>query len=157
MMPTGFRSVLYIDVFGWIQRHITGATQNNKLSDFLASPGVLSQPEHGPGTGPAIQSVRYDKHGQPVPMRVEQLPGAARQQRMSDLTREDFATTTFVPCERDEEIDAFPSDDKAEPDAGGRPWKIFGGLTMLLAVLWFLSGVMVALELWGISDFQMTP
>jgi len=159
-LPTGFRSVLYLDVFGWIQRNVTGAAVSNKLSRCLEEPGVLAQPARTPGAGPSIQSVRYDKHGRPVPSRVEQLPGAARQQRMSDLTKADFLTTTFVPCVKDEtEPDENMLDEEVEvePDAGGRPWKIFRFSTGLIATMWFLSGIVVSLELWGFTEFALRP
>merc|ERR1719199_1842945 len=55
-LPTGFKSVLYLDVFGWIQRNVTGATPHNKLSQCLQDHGVLSHPAKVHGTGPAIQS-----------------------------------------------------------------------------------------------------
>jgi len=155
ILPTGFRSVLYLDVFGWMQKNVTGAN-GNKLSHCLQDYGVLSSPEETNGTGPSIQSVRYDKHGRPVPMRVEQLPGASRQQRMQDLTKADFKTTTFVPCERDEDPSMITRDD-VEPNAGGRPWRIFRGATSMLACLWFLSGLMIASELWGFTSFELNP
>jgi len=44
-----------------------------------------------------------------------------------------------------------------EPDCGGRPWKIFKFSTLLIAAMWFLSGIVVALELWGFTEFALQP
>merc|ERR1719162_1338013 len=156
-LPTGFRSVLYLDVFGWIQKNVTGSAPHNKLSECLQDHGVLKQPDSAYGTGPAVQSVRYDKHGRPVPMRVEQLPGAARQQRMADLTKADFSPTTFVPCGKDDDAGLAALNEELEPDDGGRPWKVFRAVGTLLATMWFLSGIWVGCELWGVTNFELNP
>lgn len=157
-LPTGYRSVLYLDVFGWIHRNTRGATSTNKLSTLLEEHPISSSTGASCGHGPALESIHYAENGQAVPLRPEQLPGAARQFGMFDITRKDYMTTTFVPCEAESQQDADGQSDKdAEPDVGGRPWKIFKTATVTLAILWFFSGVLVGLELWGATQFKVQP
>jgi len=156
-LPTGFRSVLYIDVFGWIKdnpvsqlfRGIASSAPSQRATSTLRSPECVN------AAGPAVQSVRY-VDGRPVPMRVEQLPGASRPPRNSDISKADFAPSTFVPREKDSD-DAEALDSIEGDKAGARPWKVFFGATALLAALWWCTGVLVTMELLGMTFFKVTP
>jgi hypothetical protein len=154
-LPTGFRSVLYIDVFGWIKDNPIVRRLRS-----IAAPGshqaVARIPVTESAAGPAIQSVRYDANGRPVPMRVEQLSGASRGQRSADITKADFAPQTFVPREK-EDIDVQAVDSQEVDKAGTRPWKVFCGATSLLAILWWIVGVLVTVELIGVNFFEVVP
>merc|ERR1719401_126777 len=74
MLPTGFRSVMYIDVFGWIKKSV-GQSKSDSMARAAQPPPVDAQ-ARVPGSGPAVQSVRYEQ-GRPTPTRPEELPGAA--------------------------------------------------------------------------------
>jgi hypothetical protein len=156
-LPTGFRSVLYIDVFGWIK--------DNPLSPMrrLAGPtadrlpiGTVGRSEKVSGAGPAVQSVRY-ANGSPVPLRVDQLPDAARPPRSSDISKADFAPDTFVPREKRDASDAQAYESSEVDKAGARPWKVFCGATVLLTVLWWCTGVLVTMELLGMDFLKVVP
>lgn len=150
-LPTGFRSVMFVDVFGWIQDNFA-----SKALNFLGRrPDAQREPEKTNAAGPGVQSVKY-ANWQPVPMRVEDLPGASRAPRDPDVSRADFAPNTFVPRERGDpdEVEAVASVEVEK--AGTRPWKVFFGATSLLAVLWFLSGALMTMRLLGIQTLTVT-
>jgi len=156
ILPRGFRSVLYIDVFGWIRDSVNGTSAGPKLSTLMERPVEMQAPESLAGNGPAVQSTRY-VNGEPVPTRIEQLPGASRQQYMDTLTKEDFATTTFVPRDKGNFHDEDWDGNDVEPNSGTRPWGVFRGATILLAVMWIVGSVGIALELWGLSNLEVIP
>lgn len=152
-LPTGFRSVMFVDVFGWIQDNFV-----SKSVERLARrhQGVLREPERINAAGPGIQSVRY-ADGRPVPMRVEQLPGASRAARDPDVSFADFAPNTFVPRERGDPDEAEAVASVEIEKAGTRPWKVFCGATSLLALLWLISGVLITLDLLGVNALKVVP
>jgi len=153
-LPTGFRSVLYIDVFGWIkdnpvQKIFTGLARPTERTRLLPSANCTA------AAGPALQSVRY-VDGRPVPMRVEQLPGASSATRATDINKADFAPDTFVPREKDGD-DAQALDASEVGKAGARPWMVFCGATSLLAILWWVTGMVVCMELLGVGYLKVVP
>lgn len=158
-LPTGFRSVLYIDVFGWIKDNPVSQIFRGMVQRADRRPAAaLRAQERIPAAGPAMQSVRY-VDCRPVPMRVDELPDAARAPRNADITRADFAPSTFVPREKeaDNELAVDFVGEREVDKAGARPWKVFCGATSLLAVLWWLTGCLVTMELLGLSFLRVTP
>jgi hypothetical protein len=156
ILPRGFRSVLYVDVFGWLRDNVKGASTGHKLSTLMERPEELQAPETVAGSGSSVQSTRY-VNGEPVPSRIEQLPGASRQQYMDTVTKDDFATTTFVPREKDNYHDEEWDGEDVEPHTGSRPWRVFSGATILLASMWIIGAVGITLELWGLSNLEVIP
>jgi hypothetical protein len=153
-LPTGFRSVLYIDVFGWISDNpvhkiFTGLTRPTERTSLLASSDCTT------AAGPALQSVRY-VDGRPVPMRVEQLPGASSATRANDINKADFEPDTFVPREKDGD-DTQALDASEVGKVGARPWMVFCGATSLLAILWWVTGMVVCMELLGVGYLKVAP
>jgi hypothetical protein len=155
-LPTGFRSVLYIDVFGWIK--------DNPFSQmFRGSQQALEQsgpriPSGESAAGPGVQSVRY-VDGRPVPMRVEQLPGAARLPKTTDLGDPESFVPQLKQESRTEEEDGPDIMSKAQNAAGSgsRPWYVFCGATSLLAILWWILGVLVTSEIMGVTYLKVAP
>lgn len=125
-----------------------------------SSPEQLPEPEKLSGNGPAVQGVRYEDR-RPVPMRVEQLPGANRppdaaQGMGANLMKGiegSFAPSTFVPPH----IDAAHETDEEHGTEGRRPWETFRAITAAFGLLWFISGVVVTMELFGLTPLPVAP
>lgn len=149
MLPTGYRAVLYIDVFGWIRRGVQGAAAERTSADRVPEPGTNDLP----GAGPAMQSIRYEG-GKPVPMRVEELAGANSPIHPSQISKAAFAPSTFCPPVKgaDGKLETLEDDEHQPGSAGSRPWKIFRRLTLAFIFLWFLNTVGVCFELAGLSN-----
>jgi len=158
-LPTGFRSVLYIDVFGWIKRNLT---KRGRWWEFAtASLPTADLPANVvPGNGPAIQAVRYQS-GRPIPQRPENLPGASVPARLaSHVAEEEFEPSTFVPRQRGqhspaEEVEECEKKKTSYNKAGSGPWRVFCGATLLLFALWVVSGAIVTLQVWGIDSIDV--
>lgn len=148
-LPTGFRSVLYLDVFGWVKRK-AATLQRQSFSPAGAPPPSAWEA----GTGPAVQAVRYEQ-GMPVPLRPEELPGAARNPRIPGTGADAFDPHTFVPREQGAA--------RVEDSAGthhsptSTPWLVFHGATVLLAALWLMSSGFVLLNSMGVHTFHVEP
>jgi len=160
MLPTGFRSVMYIDIFGWIKALPRLASSSPPAS--LGTP--LSSEPPVPGKGPALQAVQYE-NGRPVPTRPEQLPGASRP-APAQIRREDFEPATFIPRLMDEAEDQLKADEADRQDdpstvfnqtPGTVPYRLFLTATGLLIVLWFASGICAYLRLMGLQVFEVAP
>mmetsp|Transcript_97453 Transcript_97453/g.271081 ORF Transcript_97453/g.271081 Transcript_97453/m.271081 type:complete len:889 (-) Transcript_97453:334-3000(-) len=159
MLPTGFRSVMYIDVFGWIRRARSRAAAQPSDCPAASAVPATDVAARVPGIGPAVQAVRYE-HGEPVPSRPEELPGAAQSPfALEGLRKEDFEPTTFVPREKDSE--QGPEDGASSVRAHARPgfvpWRLFCSATVLLIALWWISGVFVLLTSCGIDVLKVAP
>jgi hypothetical protein len=142
MVPTGFKAVLYIDVFGWIKRGVTANTTPSKFHQRRPDSEDLAEVS---GKGPAVQTIRYE-NGKPFPVRPEQqLLDAAMEPDPSAMTRVDLAPSTFVPPHEDDsgERHWMPG------LFGGRPWYVFAMTKMAFACIWVLSGFIVGWELWS--------
>lgn len=150
MLPTGYRAVLYIDVFGWIKRNVEGVTADTESPTSTRSER-LPEPDRLLGAGPAVQGVRYEG-GRPVPMRVEQLAGANRPPRPADISKTAFAPSTFVPGVKDGEDEHVTGG-----PAGRRPWTVFFVTTWAFAALWFASGVVISMQLLGVTGLKLAP
>lgn len=158
MLPIGFRSVMYIDIFGWIKT-IRAPTRRLSTSQLE----VESRPPQAapvPGSGPAVQAVQYDR-GRPVPTRPEMLAGALPS-APARIRREDFEPTTFVPRMVDNDEQRLrEEEEKRQHAAGSRPgfvpWRIFFYATMLLILLWWVSGVFVLLDGQGVEFLRIVP
>lgn len=159
MLPTGFRSVMYIDIFGWIR-----TTQPPQRRSEGANTSPLHQSGGGearrPGFGPAVEAVHYEG-SQPVPTRPEALHGASPL-RQQQIQREDFEPTTFVPRMIDEEDSRQPEKDESKhlvwnQRPGFAPWRIFFYGTMLLIVLWWITGLLAFFEVQGFHWFKVPP
>ncbi|CAE7755350.1 MSH6 [Symbiodinium microadriaticum] len=164
-LPTGFRSVMYIDVFGWIKR--ARAQKEGQASPWeprvseetrrLPSPAEAAVPQ--PGRGPALDAVHYDGSilKGPAPRRPELLPGAAKPPPETLATKEMFDPTTFVPREKDGQHANHAEDIHPYLKPGVVPWRIFCSATTLLLVLWWISGVLVLLQSSGWSALRVSP
>ncbi|CAE7565818.1 unnamed protein product, partial [Symbiodinium sp. CCMP2456] len=164
-LPTGFRSVMYIDVFGWIKR--ARAQKEGQASPWeprvseetrrLPSPAEAAVPQ--PGRGPALDAVHYDGRllKGPAPRRPELLPGAAKPPPETLATKEMFDPTTFVPREKDGQHANHAEDIHPYLKPGVVPWRIFCSATTLLLVLWWISGVLVLLQSSGWSALRVSP
>jgi hypothetical protein len=163
LLPTGFRSVMYIDVFGWIRdsefRRTLDRTQQSQTEPPVRTSTLRYPDAKVPGCGPAVQSVRYDEQGCPVPQRPERLPGALTLSGGDGLKRQDFEPTTFVPREKDNEKGELESASLAQSQVrpGFVPWRIFCAATVLLICLWWFAGVFVLLSSFGIEVFRVSP
>lgn len=147
MLPTGYRAILYIDVFGWIKRPVgaSAASQQDDAPEF-------EEPETLEANGPALQGTRYE-NGRPVPMRIEQLPGANKQPKPSDLSKSHFAPSTFVPSSFN-----IHGPDAYEPGtAGRRPYYVFRGVAIVFSCIWLISGVIVFLQVWNFTPLKLSP
>jgi len=136
MVPTGFKAVLYIDVFGWIKRSVSTKSSLSKFADI----GNIFEEENAVhGKGPAMQTIRYE-NGKPVPVRPEFCLDASREPEPSQTTREDLSPSTFVPPHEDS-----TGEDRhwAPGTFGGKPWKVFSMLKLQFACIWVLSGIIV--------------
>jgi hypothetical protein len=156
-LPTGFRSVLYIDVFGWIKDNsVQRAFQSltNTPSPSMSQP--LPPQESSNGSGPAMQSVRY-QGGRPEPMRVDQLPGAARATRAAMMSKAHFTPATFVPREKENPEHTDIEEASEARKAGSRPWLVFSGATSLFLFLWLVAGVFVTMEACGWQSLRVSP
>jgi len=157
MLPTGFRSVMYIDVFGWIRKHTENRRrlESGRFQPAPAAPDLISRV---PGSGPAVQAIRYER-GRPVPCRPEELPGASQEQRGVEVRREDFVPTTFVPREKVKEDRRNGEAAALQPfnRPGYVPWRIFSLATILLISLWCLVGISVLLQSCGAELLRVRP
>jgi len=157
LLPTGFRSVMYIDVFGWIKRDQKQRSLRGALDQVLGTtPIAADASERATGNGPAVQALHYEQ-GQPMPSRPEELPGAAQgPQPLEGLRREDLEPTTFVPREKDG-TDFSNLTLQAHMRPGFVPWRIFCVATGLLILLWWTSGVIMLLMACGFDWFRVAP
>uniref|UniRef100_A0A7S1A5K1 Uncharacterized protein n=1 Tax=Noctiluca scintillans TaxID=2966 RepID=A0A7S1A5K1_NOCSC len=161
LLPTAWRSVLYIDVFGWIKQKMP---ENPKLKDGVPAvnrfatvwPFRGNSGQHVPGKGPAIEEIVYADQ-KPVPQRPEDVPGASSAVRGAiEESREHFDPSSFVPRERGH----FAGTQNCEGsyhNPGGTPWRVFCWATLLLTVLWVASGLMVVVQCFGITPMEVTP
>lgn len=154
MLPIGFRSVMYLDVFGWIKTSPSGSGLMNALAR-VAGPRAPAA-ETVSGAGPAVQGVKYAQ-GEPVPQRVEDLPGASKAPRLQSILKKEFDPTTFAPREKSELGQAEEDEDWRTSNAGARPWKVFCGATALLAGLWGICGILVVFQMCGYEALNVSP
>jgi len=152
-LPTGFRSVLYVDVFGWIRRNL--ANQHRWWDFATPSSSTAAVPMDTVSVnGPAVQAVRYHG-GRPVPQRPETLPGASVPAPLAEkFPKGDFEPSTFVPQQREntsggEDVEQPDEEEAIRTKAGSRPWHVFYGATLLLFFLWAISGVVMTMQLCG--------
>jgi hypothetical protein len=150
-LPFGFRSVMYMDIFGWIQRDACGATSSKKDAQVIC--GTVPRCSAAvPGRGPASAGVAYTG-GYPVSSRPERQPGAAQTLAGTAVPPESFDPATFVP-----RIASDPGEKEELLRAPGlRPWRIFCGATSLLICLWCIVGASVVLEYDGVAVFVVKP
>lgn len=160
LLPTGFRSVMFIDVFGWIKQQSKKARRLKPWDS--ASSAVMTVPEKQSSNragaencaGPAVSATGHS-WGEPMAMRPEDIPGASMPPlQLDQIKAEDLEPTTFVPKEKDEED--LPSPDTSMAP-GFVPWRIFCAATTLLIVLWWLSGGLVLLLACGIQPLKVDP
>jgi len=162
MLPTGFRSVMYIDVFGWIKRANERTYQIRQSRYGGAAPGLPDETEAQPptsGLGPAMSSTAYAGCllKKPQPTRPEQLPGAAKPPPESFATPEMFDPTTFVPREAEDLKSSSDHDVQPYLAPGYVPWRIFCSATSMLLLLWWISGVLMLLQASGWGVLRVSP
>lgn len=168
MLPTGFRSVMYIDVFGWIKRARAKEHSESPISVQVRLPSEIAEEEEAgeevlgeavPGKGPAMAAVNYEGcfvKG-PKATRPEQLPGASKPAPEHLATKEMFDPTTFVPREKDGQKANHEEDIHPYLKPGLVPWRIFCSATSLLLILWWISGVLILLQASGWSALRVSP
>eukprot|EP00933_Yihiella_yeosuensis_P005576 TRINITY_DN110119_c0_g1_i1.p1 TRINITY_DN110119_c0_g1~~TRINITY_DN110119_c0_g1_i1.p1 ORF type:complete len:933 (+),score=196.75 TRINITY_DN110119_c0_g1_i1:124-2922(+) len=169
MLPTGFRSVMYIDVFGWVRRKKaeeqtqqvlqggspgSSSVQGQGLGRGAAAPGQAAVS----GNGPAVQSVQF-QGSIPVASRPEGLGGAAQGTPAALITKEMFDPTTFVPRDKEDVQTKKDAIDQVQPylRPGYVPWRIFCSATSLLVFLWWISGVFMLLQASGWNAIRVAP
>lgn len=170
MLPTGFRSVMYIDIFGWLRglrprrsglaRVNSGMLQGgHHQSPASSSSSEASDPAIS-GSGPAVKGVTYE-NGKPVPTRPEAVLGD-RGVYDDPIHRDDFGPSTFIPRLTDEGEHEYMK--QVEEDEhflqqrpGFIPWRIFFSGTLVLICLWWAAGVTVLLETQGMDFFKVFP
>mmetsp|Transcript_98457 Transcript_98457/g.175375 ORF Transcript_98457/g.175375 Transcript_98457/m.175375 type:complete len:897 (+) Transcript_98457:128-2818(+) len=159
MLPTGFRSVMYIDVFGWIKRASERSEQIRNGRAAAAAATDSEAPPPASGVGPAMSSTAYDGCflKKPKPTRPEQLPGAAKTPPEFFANPEMFDPTTFVP--RESEYAKANHDHDVQPylAPGYVPWRIFCSATSMLLTLWWISGVLMLLQASGWGELRVSP
>jgi len=161
VLPTGFKAVMFTDIFGWIKK--LKDHEGIETEDFQPSPvpGPLDDSTaQFPGSGPAVQAARY-QDGQPIPTRPEDLPGAAESPfHLEGLRKEDFEPTTFVPREKgyDESAESTVTEQQqANLHPGYVPWRVFCAATVLLVNLWWISGVLALLAACNMNPLMIDP
>lgn len=168
-LPTGFRSVMYIDIFGWLPSQKDRMPRLQQSDAYRASgPRPLDNSAHGAGSGnfgvdvvagrgPGVEGVRY-KDGLPVASRPEEQPGSCERLEGNEVPKDKFDPTSFVPKVGD--VDQGRREAAAVQALlvpGRLPWKIFLHTTLLLIVLWCLVGFSVMLEIRGVTFFVVQP
>eukprot|EP00928_Gymnodinium_smaydae_P008851 TRINITY_DN13253_c0_g1_i2.p1 TRINITY_DN13253_c0_g1~~TRINITY_DN13253_c0_g1_i2.p1 ORF type:complete len:953 (-),score=162.52 TRINITY_DN13253_c0_g1_i2:190-3048(-) len=172
LLPTGFRSVMYIDVFGWIKKSRSQLQQNVEQRSAALCRGASSESLAGlaapdapagaqvprvPGCGPAVQSVSYDGRRLPVPTRPESLPGASQPAETMEVREEDFVPTTFVPMEKQALGigQMHVTHNKQRP--GLVPWRLFCMATVVLVLLWWMLAITNLMTALGYTGFNVKP
>mmetsp|Transcript_37748 Transcript_37748/g.87229 ORF Transcript_37748/g.87229 Transcript_37748/m.87229 type:complete len:937 (-) Transcript_37748:68-2878(-) len=148
MLPTRFRSVLYLDVFGWIKRKAATTRIPFKANAAAVAPPVA-------GDGPALQVTQYD-HGTPVPARPEDLPSSQKPAKsVGDISREHLDPSSFVP--KPKGWNSKKEKEEVNYNPGMAPWRIFWWATATLAFLWMVSGTFTLLSSLGFTFMQVYP
>lgn len=164
MLPTGFRSVMYIDVFGWINRQkskdsVPHSPSHAKVPAFAqpAPSAQFSGAENG--AGPAVKAIDYEGCllKKPKPTRLEKMPGAAQKPPESMSNKEMLDPTSFVPREREDRRETSAHEVQPYLRPGYVPWRIFCSATALLLLLWWVSGVLILLQASGWSGLRVSP
>jgi len=163
ILPTGFRAVMFTDIFGWIKNEKDHEGIENEEFQPAPVPGPLDDSVDdltapSPGSGPAVQAACY-QDCQPIPTRPEDLPGAATSPfALEGLRKEDFEPTTFVPREKDYINDSRVTEQQQANLAPGYvPWRVFCAATVLLVNLWWVSGVLALLSACNINPVMIDP
>ncbi|CAJ1456224.1 unnamed protein product [Effrenium voratum] len=168
MLPTGFRSVMYIDVFGWIKRaRAKGKEEQEAALSFNTAEEeeeaeAAAEASGGPevaGKGPAMAAASYEGRllKAPKASRPEELPGAAKPPPEFLAKPEMFDPTTFVPREKDGHQANHDQDIHPYLKPGLVPWRIFCSATSLLLILWWTSGLLILLQASGWSALRVSP
>jgi len=160
LLPTAFRSVMYVDVFGWIRRrHYQLQTTTMARQSSSASVIESNVPPQVPGSGPAIQSVRYDEGGFPVATGPELEPGAEKSMPDPDrLHEEHFEPTSFIPRQKKtdtEDQDFVLRNNTVGVKPGWMPWRVFCAATLLLTIVWLFTGTYVLFQVLGWEGIRM--
>lgn len=139
-LPSAWRSVLYIDIWGWLKK--TKATVTK------------STPVHGSAwEREPLPIVHYNERGLPVPTRPETLPGASFPLKTYEESKDHFLPESFVPRERA----GLRHNESESRDYGSMPWRVFKSALLLQIVLWLLSGVVVLGTSLGSTSLDVYP
>lgn len=155
-LPAGFRSVLYMDVFGWIKGNSNGSQNGvDRAGGIGFSPKTFvprEREEEGcPGTRVAFQmGLEMD---QEVMVKFEEDRGVGVIVGFSKVSDQDKVEVRW----RDGQDKFNVSDVRPVEGDGLRPWKVFCGATSLFAVLWLITGILVSMELHGMKFLVVTP
>eukprot|EP00933_Yihiella_yeosuensis_P034225 TRINITY_DN27737_c0_g4_i1.p1 TRINITY_DN27737_c0_g4~~TRINITY_DN27737_c0_g4_i1.p1 ORF type:complete len:849 (+),score=118.37 TRINITY_DN27737_c0_g4_i1:301-2547(+) len=172
-LPTGFRSVMYIDIFGWIKRERpedSALAQKQAMQADELPRGPLSAPwlpatstateTKVSGIGPATQCVQF-QGSTPVAARPEHVIGASKGTPAALISKAIFDPTTFVPreMEQTQASEVFDRVRRMDPHqrAGLVPWKIFCSATSLLMILWWASGLAMLAQASGMCELRVPP
>lgn len=132
-VPLGFRSCLYLDVFGWIKEKAKpSAWVSGQASSERDAESLL------PGRGPAIRSVQYTRAGAPIASGITQQADA----RPHEILKPD----SFMPHWDSSRMNLYVK---------GDPGYTFQTVTILLGVLWFIGAVMTysSLNILSVRNF----
>mmetsp|Transcript_159844 Transcript_159844/g.298050 ORF Transcript_159844/g.298050 Transcript_159844/m.298050 type:complete len:980 (+) Transcript_159844:152-3091(+) len=146
LLPVAFRSVLYLDVFGWLQGSREDPNGAPSSRDF----------ENGSSGAPALQSFSYE-NGMPSPTRPQDFKPAnstADQSGLNgapDINRPGLATeirtesfyqaSSFVPSSSPEKERAPLETGHEKERPGVLPWSVFCGAILFLCSAWTLAAM----------------
>lgn len=156
MLPTGFRSVMYVDVFGWINKKLPGLRWlDDSAKHASTTAATASHSRRKAGSGPGVDSVRYH-NGKPLASRPEEIPNAA-QPCLREPEIEELDPMTFMP--RDKKTENASEDELREAylRPGSIPWRVFCMGTSLIIILWWVMGMFVLLHSLGEHWWYVPP
>jgi len=155
VLPQGFKSVLYSDVFAWLR----GEKPSSRISPCLPPDILLQHFDRNESNDPADEAIKYE-HGQPVPMRVDDLPCASQRPVCMDVPQE-FDPLSFAPSlestmEQDEELRSAEATWQVG-SPGDTPCKVFFGALFMFGCLWLICGIFVTAEFFNMTTFVVPP
>lgn len=149
LLPVAFRSVLYLDVFGWLQ----GSREDH---GGFHHPGLFDESNGTAASPPALQTFAYGEGG-PSPTRpqdfcpLDSTEDYSDVQGAPDINRPGLATETraeefyqaasFVPASsKNKELPPMETGHERERP-GILPWSVFCGAILILCAAWTFSAI----------------
>eukprot|EP00927_Polykrikos_kofoidii_P072248 TRINITY_DN6838_c0_g1_i3.p1 TRINITY_DN6838_c0_g1~~TRINITY_DN6838_c0_g1_i3.p1 ORF type:complete len:1033 (+),score=166.59 TRINITY_DN6838_c0_g1_i3:91-3189(+) len=184
LLPTGFRSVMYVDIFGWVRRQRFSAQQRRQAMLRGKVQDVVSEDHCSENSGcvhDAVTATESETQTRRTvserSQRVEAGAGPAMQAVGHDNRGRPVPTRPeLLPgaAQHPDSDDRFEEDFRPttfvprakdfsyeqekstlESRPGLVPWRIFCLATVLLAALWWLVGISVLLETAGLEFFKV--
>lgn len=178
-LPVAFRSVLYLDVFGWVKATLdeieqptnTTATDSmNSVEEPTAGSAAASRVQDG--AGPAVQAIRYNEAGRPLPTRPEDMAPAGHKQNLSDLPgapsgrRQSscdspfFSASNWLPGDDASDVDSTDYGNHLGHGRGSArllPSSVFATSMLTLCAAWILAALYHSLGAAGVFSIDDTP